>query len=288
MEKSEEKIINQLTSEFNLRPEQVTNTVKLIDDGNTIPFIARYRKEATGSLSDEILRDFYDRLSYLRNLEDKKEEIEIVKVTEELIKAKTYEVRGYKVMLDFDLAELYGTETRLLKRAVRRNMERFPDDFMFELTNEEANCLLSSRVSQIGIPQYNFSAYTPFAFTEQGVAMLSSVLHSTVAIKVNINIMRAFVSIRQYVLASDTKNQEIDELRQRIQELESQGSKAFAMINQIGEETLEAINDLSEDTRKELDSIYLALSELADKEKTESLKSKHRRPIGFIHYDNEE
>ena len=74
MEKSEEKIINQLTSEFNLRPEQVTNTVKLIDDGNTIPFIARYRKEATGSLSDEILRDFYDRLSYLRNLEDKKED----------------------------------------------------------------------------------------------------------------------------------------------------------------------------------------------------------------------
>ena len=119
-------------------------------------------------------------------------------------------------------------------------------------------------------------------------SMLSSVLHSTVAIKVNINIMRAFVSIRQYVLASDTKNQEIDELRQRIQELESQGSKAFAMINQIGEETLEAINDLSEDTRKELDSIYLALSELADKEKAESLKSKHRRPIGFIHYDNEE
>ena len=176
----------------------------------------------------------------------------------QIIQNKIYEIRGQKVMLDFDLAELYGTETRLLKRAVRRNMERFPDDFMFELTNEEANCLLSSRVSQIGIPQYNFSAYTPFAFTEQGVAMLSSVLHSTVAIKVNINIMRAFVS------------------------------KAFAMINQIGEETLEAINDLSEDTRKELDSIYLALSELADKEKTESLKSKHRRPIGFIHYDNEE
>ena len=144
------------------------------------------------------------------------------------------------------------------------------------------------KVKETITPQYNFSAYTPFAFTEQGVAMLSSVLHSTVAIKVNINIMSAFVSIRQYVLASDTKNQEIDELRQRIQELESQGSKAFAMINQIGEETLEAINDLSEDTRKELDSIYLALSELAYKEKTESLKSKHRRPIGFIHYDNEE
>ena len=202
----------------------------------------------------------------------------------QIIQNKIYEIRGQKVMLDFDLAELYGTETRLLKRAVRRNMERFPDDFMFELTNEEANCLLSNRVSQIGIPQYNL----PFAFTELGVAMLSSVLHSTTAIDINRNIMRAFVSIRQYVLASDTKNQEIDELRQRIQELESQGSKAFVMINQIGEETLEAINDLSEDTRKELDSIYLALSELADKEKTESLKSKHRRPIGFIHYDNEE
>lgn len=190
-------------------------------------------------------------------------------------------------MLDFDLAELYATENRLLKRAVRRNIDRFPEDFMFELTKEEANFLLSSRVSQIGTPQYNFSAYTPFAFTEQGVAMLSSVLHSEVAIKVNINIMRAFVSIRQYVLASDTKNNEIDELKQRIYELENQGSKAFAMINQIGEETLEAINDLSEDTRKELDSIYLALSQLANKEKQISQKSK-RKPIGFIHYDNEE
>ena len=205
----------------------------------------------------------------------------------QVIQNKIYEIRGQKVMLDFDLAELYATENRLLKRAVRRNMDRFPEDFMFELTKEEANFLLSNRVSQIGTPQYNFSAYTPFAFTEQGVAMLSSVLHSEVAIKVNINIMRAFVSIRQYVLASDTKNNEIDELKQRIYELENQGSKAFAMINQIGEETLEAINDLSEDTRKELDSIYLALSQLANKEKQISQKSK-RKPIGFIHYDNEE
>lgn len=205
----------------------------------------------------------------------------------QVIQNRIYEIRGQKVMFDFDLAELYATENRLLKRAVRRNIDRFPEDFMFELTKEEANFLLSSRVSQIGTPQYNFSAYTPFAFTEQGVAMLSSVLHSEVAIKVNINIMRAFVSIRQYVLASDTKNNEIDELKQRIYELENQGSKAFAMINQIGEETLEAINDLSEDTRKELDSIYLALSQLANKEKQISQKSK-RKPIGFIHYDNEE
>ena len=204
----------------------------------------------------------------------------------QIIQNKIFEVRGYRVMLDLHLAELYQVETRALKQAVKRNIDRFPSDFMFELNKDEwlgliTNCdKFPDNIRHTPTP--------PMAFTEQGVAMLSSVLHSTVAIKVNINIMRAFVSIRQYVLASDTKNQEIDELRQRIQELESQGSKAFAMINQIGEETLEAINDLSEDTRKELDSIYLALSELADKEKTESLKSKHRRPIGFIHYDNEE
>ena len=204
----------------------------------------------------------------------------------QIIQNKIYEIRGQKVMLDFDLAALYGVETGQLKRSVRRNIERFEgEDFMFEVTREElSRC-------QIGILNEGRGGnikYLPFAFTELGVAMLSSVLHSTTAIDITRNIMRAFVSIRQYVLASDTKNQEIDELRQRIQELESQGSKAFVMINQIGEETLEAINDLSEDTRKELDSIYLALSELADKEKTESLKSKHRRPIGFIHYDNEE
>lgn len=204
----------------------------------------------------------------------------------QIIQNKIYEIRGQKVMLDFDLAALYGVETGQLKRSVRRNIERFEgEDFMFEVTREElSRC-------QIGILNEGRGGnikYLPFAFTELGVAMLSSVLHSTTAIDINRNIMRAFVSIRQYVLASDTKNQEIDELRQRIQELESQGSKAFVMINQIGEETLEAINDLSEDTRKELDSIYLALSELADKEKTESLKSKHRRPSGFIHYDNEE
>ena len=205
----------------------------------------------------------------------------------QIIQNKIYEIRGQKVMLDFDLAELYATETRLLKRAVRRNIDRFPIDFMFELSTEEANSLLSSRVSQNGTPQENCSAYKPFAFTEQGVAMLSSVLHSEVAIRVNINIMRAFVSIRQYVLASEAKNEEIEELKQRIKELEQQGFKAFLMIKQICEETLEAINDLSEDTRKELDGIYLALSQLADKQK-QVPQHKKRKPIGFVHYDKEE
>ena len=143
----------------------------------------------------------------------------------QIIQNKIYEIRGQKVMLDFDLAALYGVETGQLKRSVRRNIERFEgEDFMFEVTREElSRC-------QIGILNEGRGGnikYLPFAFTELGVAMLSSVLHSTTAIDINRNIMRAFVSIRQYVLASDTKNQEIDELRQRIQELESQGSKAF-------------------------------------------------------------
>ena len=195
----------------------------------------------------------------------------------QVIQSKIYEIRGSKVMLDFDLAKLYSTETSLLKRAVRRNMERFPEDFMFQLTKEEANNLYSSGVFQTGIPQYNFSAYAPFAFTEQGVAMLSSVLRSSIAVKVNINIMRAFVSVRQFVLTNESNTKEIEYLKHRIEDLEHQGVKAFAMIERLGEETLEAINDLSEDNRKEFDNVYLALSQLADKKK----QPKPRNPIGF-------
>lgn len=195
----------------------------------------------------------------------------------QVIQSKIYEIRGSKVMLDFDLAKLYSTETSLLKRAVRRNMERFPEDFMFQLTKEESNNLYSSGVFQTGIPQYNFSAYAPFAFTEQGVAMLSSVLRSSIAVKVNINIMRAFVSVRQFVLTNESNTKEIEYLKHRIEELEHQGVKAFAMIERLGEETLETINDLSEDNRKEFDNVYLALSQLADKKK----QPKPRNPIGF-------
>ncbi|WP_321479718.1 ORF6N domain-containing protein [uncultured Bacteroides sp.] len=203
-----------------------------------------------------------------------------------VIQNKIYEIRGCQVMLDFDLAKLYGTETSLLKRAVRRNIERFPEDFMFELTKKEANDLISSGVFQNGTPQYNFSAYSPFAFTEQGVAMLSSVLRSNIAIEVNIAIMRAFVSVRQYVLSSEANTGEMKELRNRILELEQQGPKAFKMIERLGEETMEAINDLSEDYRKELDDIYLALSQLAAKQKDDK-KKPPRKPIGFKTYEDD-
>ncbi len=119
----------------------------------------------------------------------------------QIIQNKIFEVRGYRVMLDYHLAELYQVETRALKQAVKRNIERFPGDFMFVLAQEEANLLLSIGVSQNVIPPaYNFGVAMPMAFTEQGVAMLSSVLRSKVAIEVNISIMRAFVLMRQMVI----------------------------------------------------------------------------------------
>ncbi|KAA6330236.1 hypothetical protein EZS27_021031 [termite gut metagenome] len=136
------------------------------------------------------------------------------------IEQKIHEIRGQKVMLDFDLAEMYQTETRLLKRAIRRNPERFPEDFMFKLTKEEANSLIHIGVSQIGIPpQYNFSAHLPFAFTEQGVAMLSSVLHSDIAIVVNIRIMRAFVAVRNYLANNVSVLKEIEALKKEMIEM---------------------------------------------------------------------
>ena len=175
----------------------------------------------------------------------------------EVIHNKIYEIRGFRVMLDFDLAELYEIETRLLKRSVRRNINRFPDDFMFVLTKEDANVLISSRVSQIGTPQdLNFGGHLPFAFTEQGVAMLSSVLRSPKAIEVNISIMRAFVQMRYFLLENKSIILSMDELKKKIEALEA-----------AGEDTLAAINDLSEDTRKELDDIYIAMAEMANKQK---------------------
>ena len=185
----------------------------------------------------------------------------------EVIQHKIYEIRGVRVMLDFELAELYETTTSLLKRAVRRNIDRFPSDFMFELTNDEANNLLSNGVFQFGTPKYNFSAYSPFAFTEQGVAMLSSVLKSETAVKVNISIIRAFVQMRQFILQNKEILQSIDELRQRVKQLELSG-----------EETLTSMNDLSEDTRREMDDIYIALAEMANMKK--ELDKPNR--IGFV------
>ena len=114
----------------------------------------------------------------------------------QLIQNKIYEIRGQRVMLDFDLAVLYSTETKRLKEAVRRNIARFPDDFMFELSSVEWEILRT----QIATSSWGGVRYQPFASTEQGVAMLASVLKSETAIQVNIQIVRAFIALRQYAL----------------------------------------------------------------------------------------
>jgi len=113
---------------------------------------------------------------------------------------RIHEIRGKRVMLDFDLAEIYQVETKNLKRSVKHNIERFPDDFMFELTQDEIDALRCKKCTLKTGSRGEHSKYLPFAFTEQGVAMLSGVLRSQRAIQENIKIMRAFVAIRQYVL----------------------------------------------------------------------------------------
>ena len=182
-----------------------------------------------------------------------------------VIQNKIYEIRGQKVMIDRDLAEMYGVQTKALNQAVKRNIERFPEDFMFQLTTEETQNWKSQIVTTNSIKMG--LRRNPDAFTELGVAMLSSVLTSKIAIQVNIGIMRAFVAVRQYLLSANNPTQEIEDLKQRVKELE-----------ESSEDTLAAINDLSEDTRKELDDIYLALTELAEKKK----KLPNCNKIGYV------
>lgn len=138
------------------------------------------------------------------------------------IQNKIYQIRGERIMLDFDLAEMYEVETRVLKQAVRRNLDRFPQDFMFQLTDDE----IDNMVSQSVIPSKSkFGGAKPFAFTDQGVAMLSSVLNSNKAIQVNIAIIRAFVVLRQHL--ADYKD-----LKEAIEVLEKQMNLQFKDINQ--------------------------------------------------------
>ena len=150
------------------------------------------------------------------------------------IQSKIYEIRGQRVMLDFDLAALYQVETRVLKQAVRRNIERFPSDFMFELTADEFNSLKDSLRSQFVISNKGGIRYMPFAFTEQGVAMLSSVLKSAAAIQTNIAIMRAFVAMRNYIMTTSTITAELSEIRAKL-----------ALLERADEDNAEAVNDRS-------------------------------------------
>ena len=175
-----------------------------------------------------------------------------------------YEIRGQKVMLDSDLARLYQVETKVLNQAVRRNIKRFPEDFMFQLDNKE----FANLKSQIVTSSWGGRRTPPLAFTEEGIAMLSSVLHSDIAIAANISILRAFVKVREYLLMASTVSAEVKELRAKVDLLAMQQ-----------EENLGAVNDLSEDVRKDIDNLYLAIGELSSR--IEEKKREPRRKIGF-------
>jgi len=158
------------------------------------------------------------------------------------IQHRIYEIRGHRVMLDFDLAEMYQTETKRLKEAVRRNIERFPTDFMFELTAKEWEILRT----QFATSSWGGARYQPFAFTEQGVAMLASVLKSATAIQVNIQIVRAFVVLRQYALGYAELNQKLEQF----------------MV----------------ETNLQFNDIYMALTEMA------AQSTQKRNPVGYLSY----
>jgi len=176
-----------------------------------------------------------------------------------------YEIRGLNVMLDFDLAKLYGVETKRLKEQVRRNIGRFPDDFMFEITREEYNSL-RSQIATLEIGRGKYTKYLPFAFTEQGVAMLSSVLNSELAISTNIRIMRAFVAVRQLIL--EPPIDKVSELQHEVNELK-----------QYIEDVFTDYNDINEDTRLQLEQINQTLAEMQTQNR---LPNKPRRKIGFF------
>lgn len=181
----------------------------------------------------------------------------------QIIQNKIYEIRGQKVMLDRDLAEMYGVETRALNQAVKRNAERFPEDFMFQMTNEEVEIwksqIVMSNSIKMGIRR------NPYAFTELGVAMLSSVLNSKTAIQINMGIMRAFVTIRQMITDNSPLN--------RLSTLE----KNFNELKQDLEEIFADYNDINEDTRAQIEAINTTLAELQAKP-----ADKPRRTVGFI------
>lgn len=163
----------------------------------------------------------------------------------QLIQNKIFEVRGLRVMLDFDLAEMYEVKTKALKQAVKRNVNRFPPDFMFELTKQEWNELVTNCDQ---FPETLKHSYiNPTVFTEQGVAMLSSVLRSERAIEVNVQIIWAFVILRQYALGYVELNRKLEEF----------------MV----------------ETNMQFNDIYQALTELASQKE---LEDKPRNPIGYI------
>lgn len=188
------------------------------------------------------------------------------------IEGRIFEVRGKQVMLDADLAELYGIETRRLKEQVRRNMERFPEDFMFELTKSQYDTLRSQFATLENTGRGNHSKYLPFVFTQEGVAMLSGVLRTPIAVQVNISIMRAFVAVRNY-LSAESPTKKIGEL--------------YQIVKMLEQDFRDHVKDWEEEgfeNEKKFDELYMAFTELAAKEKLAATKSP-RRPVGYVKPD---
>lgn len=186
------------------------------------------------------------------------------------IKSLIYEIRGVKVMLDKDLADLYHVTTGNLNKAVKRNLKRFPSDFMFQLNKTEFEQLKNDLIFQNGISSWGGTRKLPYAFTEQGLAMLSGILNSDIAIDVNISIMRAFVALRK--LPSLVRKEDLLEAKHEVMDY----------IDEI----LSDQNDINESTRAQLDAISTALAELQSS-RPQNATIKHR-PIGFIQPKDEE
>ena len=182
----------------------------------------------------------------------------------ELIQSKIYEIRGQRVMLDFDLAELYQVETRVLNQAVKRNIDRFPEDFMFQVTAEEW-VVISSQFVMTSRNKRPKSAL-PLALTEHGVVMLSSVLRSDIAVQTSVLITRAFVAMRQIIANSPVI-------------MSAQLQKEMKELKEYIEDVFADPNDINEDTRMQIELINQVLAELQVHKK---LSEKTRRPIGFI------
>ncbi|MDR2910927.1 MAG: ORF6N domain-containing protein [Bacteroidales bacterium] len=179
----------------------------------------------------------------------------------QVIKNKIHEIRGFSVMFDFDLAEMYQVETREINQKVKRNIKRFPPDFMFQLTPQEFRNLKS----QIVTSSWGGTRKLPHVFTEQGIAMLSGLLGSDIAISVNISIMRAFVAMRQLMTNPSVNN--VKELQNEVMELKQYIEKVFTDYN-----------DINEDTRIQLELINETLAELQSKN---NRINRPRNPIGF-------
>ena len=182
----------------------------------------------------------------------------------ELIQSKIYEIRGQKVMLDRDLAELYQVETRVLNQAVKRNIDRFPEDFMFQVTAEEW-VVISSQFVMTSKNKRPKSAL-PLAFTEHGVVMLSSVLRSDIAVQTSVLITRAFVAMRQMIANSPVI-------------MSAQHQKEMKELKEYIEDVFADQNDINEDTRMQIELINQVLAELQVHKK---LSEKTRRPLVFI------